>query len=88
MKFCKKRAWAIYGCPNVNRKRFTFNELLLTLEVQKVKLAEKLVSLRKAKGMTQMKVAECLDVSRQAVSRWEVLQIVCCIGIILREMYR
>lgn len=37
-----------------------------------MKLAEKLVSLRKAKGMTQMKVAECLDVSRQAVSRWEV----------------
>ena len=37
-----------------------------------MKLAEKLVSLRKAKGLTQMKVAESLEVSRQAVSRWEV----------------
>lgn len=37
-----------------------------------MKLEEKLVSLRKAKGLTQMKVAEYLDVSRQAVSRWEV----------------
>lgn len=36
-----------------------------------MKLEEKLVSLRKAKGFTQMKVAEELDVSRQAVSRWE-----------------
>ena len=35
-------------------------------------LPEKLVSLRKEKGLTQMKLAEILDVSRQAVSRWEV----------------
>lgn len=37
-----------------------------------MKLEEKLVSLRKAKGMTQMKLAEMMNVSRQAVSRWEV----------------
>lgn len=37
-----------------------------------MKLEEKLVSLRKTNGLTQMKVAEILNVSRQAVSRWEV----------------
>jgi len=35
-------------------------------------LAEKLVSLRKQKGLTQMDLAESLEVSRQAISRWEV----------------
>lgn len=35
-------------------------------------LAEKIVSLRKQKGLTQMDLAERLNVSRQAISRWEV----------------
>ena len=35
-------------------------------------LAEKLVALRKQKGLTQMDLAEQLNVSRQAISRWEV----------------
>lgn len=35
-------------------------------------LATKLVSLRKQKGLTQMNLAERLNVSRQAISRWEV----------------
>lgn len=35
-------------------------------------LATKLMTLRKQKGLTQMKVAEMLNVSRQAISRWEV----------------
>lgn len=36
-----------------------------------MKLNEKLVSLRKKNGLTQLKVAEKLNVSRQAISRWE-----------------
>ena len=35
-------------------------------------LATKLVTLRKEKGLTQMDLAERLNVSRQAISRWEV----------------
>lgn len=37
-----------------------------------MKLNEKLVSLRKEQRLTQVKVAEELDVSRQAISRWEL----------------
>lgn len=36
-----------------------------------MKLAEKLVYLRKEKGLSQLKLAEMMDVSRQAISRWE-----------------
>jgi len=34
-------------------------------------LAERLIKLRKEKGLTQLNLAEKLNVSRQAVSRWE-----------------
>ena len=37
-----------------------------------MKLEEKLVSLRKEKRLSQMKLAEMMNVSRQAISRWEV----------------
>ena len=37
-----------------------------------MKLSEKIVRLRKARGMSQEALAEQLNVSRQAVSRWEV----------------
>lgn len=36
-----------------------------------MKFGEKLSFLRKQNGMTQMELAEKLDISRQAVSRWE-----------------
>ena len=37
-----------------------------------MELNEKIISFRKKKGLSQQEVAEALDVSRQAVSRWEV----------------
>lgn len=37
-----------------------------------MKLEEKLLALRKEKGLSQMELAELMDVSRQAISRWEV----------------
>lgn len=37
-----------------------------------MKLEEKLVCLRKEKGLSQMYVAEAMGISRQAISRWEV----------------
>lgn len=37
-----------------------------------MELAEKLTALRREKGLTQIEVAEELNVSRQAVSKWEV----------------
>ena len=33
--------------------------------------SEKLLTLRKTKGMTQEQLAEKLDVSRQSISKWE-----------------
>lgn len=37
-----------------------------------MKLEEKLVLLRKGKRLSQLKLAEMMNVSRQAISRWEV----------------
>lgn len=37
-----------------------------------MKLEEKLISLRKKQGLTQQELAGKLEVSRQAVSKWEV----------------
>ncbi len=37
-----------------------------------MELKEKLVTLRKKKGLSQLELAEIVKVSRQAVSRWEV----------------
>ena len=36
-----------------------------------MQLAEKLVYLRKEKGLSQLQLAELMNVSRQAISRWE-----------------
>lgn len=35
-------------------------------------LQDKLVQLRKRNGMSQLELAEALDVSRQAISKWEL----------------
>ena len=37
-----------------------------------MELKEKLVALRKEKGLSQAELAEAIKVSRQAISRWEV----------------
>ncbi len=37
-----------------------------------MKLEEKLVALQKKKGLSQLKLAEIMNVSRQAISQWEV----------------
>ena len=37
-----------------------------------MELHEKLIRLRKQKGLSQLELAEALDVSRQAISKWEV----------------
>ena len=37
-----------------------------------MKLSDKIVGLRKSRGMSQETLAEHLNVSRQAVSRWEM----------------
>ena len=36
-----------------------------------MKLSEKIIRLRKGRGLSQEELAEKLDLSRQAVSRWE-----------------
>lgn len=36
-----------------------------------MKLSDKIIGLRKSNGMSQEDLAEKLDVSRQAISRWE-----------------
>ena len=37
-----------------------------------MKLSEKIIMLRKQKGFSQEELAECLNVSRQTISRWEL----------------
>ena len=41
-----------------------------------MKLEERLTALRQEKGLSQAEVAEQLDVSRQAISRWETGKVV------------
>lgn len=42
------------------------------MELKQMELKEKLVDLRKEKCLSQAELAEAINVSRQAISRWEV----------------
>ena len=42
------------------------------MKADKTRLSERLLRLRKQNGLTQMELAERLNISRQAISRWEV----------------
>ena len=54
-----------------------------------MELKEKLSQLRKEKGLTQLELAEMLNISRQAVSRWEVGTAIPALDnlVILSELY-
>ena len=54
------------NCADVKRMWF-----IKTQRNDSMRFGEKLSFLRKKQGMTQMELAEKLDISRQAVSRWE-----------------
>lgn len=53
------------------RKWFSFLQNHVTLRVKKMTLDEKLYKLRTDKGITQAKLADHLNVTRQTVSKWE-----------------
>jgi len=51
---------------------FCNNEIITQKEGFMMKLSDKIVGLRKSRGISQEELAEKLNVSRQAVSRWEM----------------
>ena len=53
-------------------RAFSYNEITESKEDFIMKLSDKIVGLRKSRGMSQEELAEKLNVSRQAVSRWEM----------------
>lgn len=50
---------------------FCYNEITNLKEKFIMKLSDKITTLRKANNWTQEELAEKIDVSRQAISRWE-----------------
>lgn len=58
-------------CANASPGWFTLEDLSVTLEVQNMKLSERLTELRKEKNLSQAELADALNVSRQSVSLWE-----------------
>ena len=55
----------------VKNKRLCYNEITTQKEDFLMKLSEKITTLRKSNGWSQEDLAEQLNVSRQAISRWE-----------------
>lgn len=50
---------------------FCYTEIAKAKEGFMMKLSDKITELRKANGWSREKLAEQLNVSRQAISRWE-----------------
>lgn len=66
---------ATASCADAYRKWFSFECMFSTINAKegwKMKLQDKLVQLRKKKGLSQLELAEALKVSRQAISKWEL----------------
>ena len=66
------------GCANVQRTIWKVIEVFDIISVSKqprrqniMNFSEKLITLRKAKDLTQEQLAEKLGVSRQSISKWE-----------------
>lgn len=55
----------------VSAGAFGYNETTKSKENYIMKLSEKIVKLRKTNGWSQEELAEKINVSRQAISRWE-----------------
>lgn len=56
-------------------------------EVFIIKLSEKIVELRKARGMTQEELAAICNVSRQSISKWEAEILDCFIFHMRQERF-
>ena len=55
----------------VQNNGFCYNEITKPKENFMMKLSDKIITLRKSNGWSQEDLAEQLNVSRQAISRWE-----------------
>jgi hypothetical protein len=77
MKKRRKTTLATFGCGNSSVGWWHFGRKFATLgpskpmEEHDMTLGEKLQTLRRSRGLSQEQLAEILEVSRQAVSKWE-----------------
>ena len=72
----RKSASATSGCANARPGWWSSPGVWINMEEKKkrgkpMSFAERLKQIRKEKGLSQEDLAELLDVSRQAVSKWE-----------------